>query len=95
MKDKKNRDISEEDKNTLDHLIAKHTRILLDKPDKNVKIGDLIKLMAFRMKLAPGDTDRKKLLQLLEKVRREKLAEDDSTPPKEKKTIKEKVAPEK
>lgn len=90
MKNKKDRDISGEDINTLDDLIEKHTRVLLDKPDKNVKIGDLIKLMAFRMKLAPGDTDRKKLLQLLEKVRREKLAEDDRTPPKEKKTIKEK-----
>jgi hypothetical protein len=65
--------LSEEDKSTIDTLIEKHSKVLADKADQNVKIGDLIKLIEIRLKLAPGEEDKKELLRLLEKVRLENL----------------------
>ena len=71
--------LSEEDKSTIDSLIEKHAKVLTDKADQNVKIGDLIKLIEIRMKLAPGEEDKKELLRLLEKVRRENLPGAEKT----------------
>ena len=71
--------LSEEDKSTIDTLIEKHARVLADKADENVKIGDLIKLIEIRLKLAPGEEDKKELLRLLEKVRRENLPGAEKT----------------
>jgi len=65
--------LTQEDKSTIDSLIEKHTEVLIEKADKSVKIGDLIKLIEIRLKLAPGEEDKKELLRLLEKVRRENL----------------------
>ena len=72
MPEKKNV-LTEKDKSTIDDLIEKHVKVFVEKADEKVKIGDLIKLIEIRLKLAPGEEDKKELLRLLEKVRRENL----------------------
>ena len=71
--------LNEKDKSAIDELIETHFKELKDKADKTVKIGDLIKLMEIRLKLAPGEEDKKELLRLLEKVRRENLPGGEKT----------------
>ena len=71
--------LTEEDKSAIDKLIDLHTAELIKKADKTVKIGDLIKLIEIRLKLAPGEEDKKELLRLLEKVRRENLPDAEKT----------------
>ena len=51
--------LNEKDKSAIDELIETHFKELKDKADKTVKIGDLIKLMEIRLKLAPGEEDKK------------------------------------
>ena len=89
--DEKKRSVSSDDKNILDELIDKYARVLTDKNDKDVKIGDLIKLIELRLKLAPGDANKKELLQMLEKIRREKLPDEQKTNKKIKSPQKDKV----
>jgi len=68
--------VNEKDITLLDELITECSAALKEEIKKNPKVGDLIKMMEFRMKLAPGDTGRKDLLTLLEKIRRENLPHD-------------------
>ncbi|MBN1211422.1 MAG: hypothetical protein JXA92_02485 [candidate division Zixibacteria bacterium] len=75
----KNKVLTQEDKSTIDSLIETHAKVLIKKADESVKIGDLIKLIQIRLKLAPGEEDKKELLRLLEKVRRENLPGEEKT----------------
>lgn len=62
----------------LDNLIGQCYRKLLKSAKKNPKLGDLIKMIELRRKLAPGDADQKRFWQMLEKIRREELQDSES-----------------
>ena len=64
----------------LDLLIEKWYEAISQQVLKDPKIGELIKLIETRMKLAPGDTGKKDLLNLLEKIRRENLPGKKAAP---------------
>jgi len=59
-------------------LIKKCIDALSKQIKEKPKVGDLIKMMEFRLKLAPGDSGKKDLLAMLEKIRRENLPADKS-----------------
>ncbi len=59
--------------NMLDQLITKCFGELLDTVAKNIKLGDFLKMIELRRRLAPSDADQKKFWDLLEQVRRDKL----------------------
>jgi|GEM_PF-7053133 len=82
--------LTQEDKSTIDSLIEKHAKVLIKNADESVKIGDLIKLIEIRLKLAPGEEGKKELLRLLEKVRRENLPGAEKTSKKTRGTGKKK-----
>ena len=70
-----------EDLTLLDDLIKRCYDELLRKMKGNAKLGDLIKMIEFRRKLAPNESDQKRFWQMLEKVRREALADQRDKPP--------------
>ena len=61
----------------LDDLIRRYYRELLRSLEEHVKLGDFIKMIELRRKLAPGDSDQKRFWKMLEKVRREILGQDE------------------
>jgi len=73
--------MSDEDKNEkpltslqmLDELIKKHYEMLKGKKIKDVKIGDFLKMIEVRRKLAPVDADQREFWSMLEKVRKEAM----------------------
>jgi len=77
-----------EDLSMLDDLIKRCYRELLRSVEENAKLGDFIKMIELRRKIAPDDSNQKKFWTMLEKVRRETLPVDRKTSPKknEKKT---------
>jgi len=60
----------------MDDLIKKCYRELLKSVTKNVKIGDFMKMIEFRRKLAPADSAQKKFWAMLDQVRKEALGGD-------------------
>ena len=68
------------DLQTLDELIRNHVRQLLAKPDKTAKLGDLLKMIELRYKLAPGDQAQQEFWAMLEEVRREIYPQDHAEP---------------
>ncbi len=68
----------------LDDLIGKYYEELLQAVEKHAKLGDFIKMIELRRKLAPGDTEQKQFWRMLEKIRREVLKQEaaGSPPPK-------------
>ncbi|MEW5995226.1 MAG: hypothetical protein AB1744_12665 [Candidatus Zixiibacteriota bacterium] len=66
-----------DDLRLLDDLIRRYYRELLCSIDKNVKLGDFIKMIELRRKLAPGDTEQKQFWKMLERIRREELKRSD------------------
>lgn len=75
------------DLQALDELIRNHVRQLLAKPDKTAKLGDLLKMIELRYKLAPGDQAQQEFWAMLEEVRQEVLAYDRADPPDSKATV--------
>ena len=57
----------------LDELIKRYYKELLKSVEENAKLGDLIKMMEQRRKLAPGDSDQKQFWKMMENIRRETL----------------------
>ena len=71
----------------LDDLIKRCYRELLKSMKENPKLGDFIKMIELRRKLAPDDSEQKRFWKMLEKIRRETSSELQS----EKKTTKKKT----
>ena len=63
-----------EDLSMLDDLIKRCYEELLKSFKENAKLGDFIKMIEMRRKLAPSDTDQKKFWNMLEKIRQEALS---------------------
>lgn len=68
----------------LDELIKRCYRELLKSIEENAKLGDFIKMVELRRKIAPSDTDQKKFWCMLEEIRKETLM-SKSTPTTSKK----------
>jgi hypothetical protein len=62
----------------LDELIKRYYKELLRSVEENAKLGDLIKMMEQRRKLAPGDSDQKRFWKMMESIRREALSSSKS-----------------
>ena len=65
-----------EDLTLMDELIRKYYQELLKSVKKNVKMGDFIKMIEFRRKLAPANSAQKKFWAMLDKVRKDALNGD-------------------
>ena len=61
----------------LDDLIQRCYRELSENEKINAKLGDLLKMIELRRKLAPGDSDQKEFWSMLEQIRQEALQKDD------------------
>lgn len=57
----------------MDELIRRYYQELLKSINENVKVGDFIKMIEFRRKLAPAEAAQKKFWAMLDKVRKEAL----------------------
>ncbi|MFH1374626.1 MAG: hypothetical protein ABII79_12600 [bacterium] len=68
----------------LDDLIRKYHKELRKTVKEHAKLGDFIKMIELKHKLAPGNTDQKQFWRMLEKIRREALKQEaaESPPPK-------------
>ena len=75
-----------DDLKMLDELIRCSHQKLLESLEKHVKLGDFIKMIELRRKLAPGDSDQKQFWRMLERIRQEELAGDGATGTTGKKT---------
>ncbi len=62
------------DLSMLDDLIKGCYEELLKSFKENAKLGDFIKMIEMRRKLAPTDTEQKKFWNMLEKIRQEALS---------------------
>lgn len=78
-----------DDMRMLGELIDKYYAQLISREIKNVKIGDFIKMIETRRKLAPMDAEQKKLWSLIEEVRKEKLGKDTGRKAGKRKTEKD------
>jgi hypothetical protein len=58
-------------------LIRRCYRELLKSIEEHAKLGDFLKMVELRRKLAPGDSDQKQFWKMLEKIRRETLGRDE------------------
>lgn len=59
----------------LDDLIKRHYDRLIAQENEPAKIGDFIKMIELRRKLAPSDAEQQKFWEMLEKVRQQALGE--------------------
>lgn len=78
----------------IDELIALlHSAVVADIND-HTKIGDFIKMIELRHKLAPASADQEKIWSMVDKARRKVLSQDDTVKPvpaktnRRKKTVK-------
>ncbi len=76
----------------LDDFIAKYYKKLINKleEEENIKLGDWLKMIELKRKLTPADADQKKFWKMLDKIRRETLAEQNPSKPDKKKNRKKK-----
>ncbi|MBI5266895.1 MAG: hypothetical protein HY851_06645 [candidate division Zixibacteria bacterium] len=68
-----------EDLTLMDELIRRYYQELLKSINENVKVGDFIKMIEFRRKLAPADSSQKKFWAMLDNVRKEALGGEKGT----------------
>lgn len=73
------------DLNKLDRLIDIYFDVLVKVDPDKVKLGDLLKMMELKRKLAPSDDARRLFWQMLDKLRKETL-EPKSAPTEDKST---------
>lgn len=70
-------DISKNEKSTelefLDKLIENYYELLIKNGDEKVKLGDLLKMIELKRKLAPENSEQKKFWKMLNKIRKENL----------------------
>ena len=76
----------------LDDLIRRCYGELLKSIEEHAKLGDFLKMVELRRKLAPGDSDQKQFWKMLEKIRRETLGRDEAKRPTPKKRVSKKQA---
>ena len=57
----------------LDELIKKIYKRLLKNIDENLKVGDLLKMIELRHKLAPSSAEQEKFWAMLARIRRDTL----------------------
>ena len=69
----------------LDDLIRRCYEELLKSIQEHAKLGDFLKMVELRRKLAPGDSDQEQFWKMLEKIRREALGQDQVKRPAPKK----------
>jgi len=67
--------VTEDGVGLLDDLITKYGKALADKYDGEPKLGDFLKMLETRRKLAPENKEKKELWDLLRKIRNSSLAE--------------------
>jgi len=79
-----------DDLSMLDDLIRRYYRELLRSVEEHVKLGDFIKMIELRRKLAPSDSEQKRFWRMLERIRQEALRQDDVKPPTHKKRVSKK-----
>jgi len=53
----------------LDELIEHYFGVLIGREDENIKLGDWIKMVELRHKLAPGGADQKRFWEMVEEIR--------------------------
>jgi hypothetical protein len=68
-----------DDLKKLDALIESFYRELTRKEKNEAKIGDLLKMIELRNKLAPAESDQKEFWRMLENVRRDALSGGEKT----------------
>ncbi len=71
----------------LDDLIRRYYRELLKNLSENVKLGDFIKMIELRRKLAPADAAQKEFWKMLEKIRQEALTAGEEKPSSDKQSL--------
>lgn len=59
----------------LDDLVSKCYKQLLKKMVKDAKLGDFLKMVEMRAKMAPSESEQAKFWKMLDKVRADTLAE--------------------
>lgn len=72
----------------LDDLCRTYYKALLKEKGKNAKIGDFIKMVELRRKLAPADADQRKFWEMLDKVRQDTLGKPKKRTAKRRKKAK-------
>ena len=77
---KNGRDLPQ-DLSTLDDLIKLYYSKLLKDIEKNAKLGDFLKMIELRRKLAPDDSEQKRFWKMLAKIRREALSGKETGKP--------------
>ncbi|MFQ6008091.1 MAG: hypothetical protein ACE5K8_03980 [Candidatus Zixiibacteriota bacterium] len=73
------------DLSMLDDLIRRCYRELLKIVEQNPKLGDFLKMIELRRKLAPSDADQKEFWKMLEQIRQEELQTNNLKSPRKKK----------
>jgi hypothetical protein len=74
-----------DDLSMLDELIRRCYRELKNIIEQNPKLGDFIKMIELRRKLAPSDADQKEFWRMLEQIRQEELQTNNVKSPRKKK----------
>lgn len=69
---------SDSDLALLDDLLSRCAKKLAKEMEEKPKLGDFIKMIELRRKIAPGDLDQQNLLKMLEKARRNSPATENS-----------------
>jgi hypothetical protein len=76
----------------LDELIEKWHEELKDKAEEQAKLGDFLKMIELRHKLAPGNSGSKQFWKMLEQIRQEALQKDAPKEPSQQKRASKKQA---
>jgi hypothetical protein len=75
--------------NMLDQLIKEHYNELKKQVGQEARIGDFIKMIELRRKLAPADVDQREFWSMLEKIRQDTLRPKKPRKTKTRKSAKE------
>ena len=73
------------DLSMLDDLIRRCYRELKNIIEQNPKLGDFIKMIELRRKLAPSDADQQEFWRMLEQIRQEELQTNSLKSPRKRK----------
>ncbi len=74
-----------DDLSMLDDLIRRCYRELKNIIEQNPKLGDFIKMIELRRKLAPSDADQLEFWRMLEQIRQEELQTNSLKSPRKRK----------
>lgn len=71
----------------LDDLIQLYYKELSNNVKEHAKLGDFLKMVELRYKLAPGGSDQKQFWKMLEQIRQEALQKDAAKKPSRQKKL--------